>query len=114
MFYLESFQIKCEVIMRKNKWIPLKDVKDEDKIWPGSKVRLYNVGLNVSKKSDDYYDYLVSYIYGNHEFLQLTNLSQGEAGNILCVVKKDLPNHYSLGKTLKVMIDNNDCYVFFE
>ena len=41
------------------------------------------MGLNVEDRNDDYYKYLVSYIYKNTEFLQLTNLSPGEAENVL-------------------------------
>ena len=50
----------------------LKKVNDHDKIWICTIVRLYNVGLNVKDQKDDYYDYLVSYIYDNNEYLQLT------------------------------------------
>ena len=95
-------------------WIPLKNIKNGEKVWVGTKVRLYNVGLNVENKQDDYYDYLVSFIYGNNEYLQLTNLSQGEAGNIICVLQKDLPNHYATAKTLKHMIGLENSFVLFE
>ena len=99
--------------MEKSHWIPMQDVSDDEKIWTGTKVRIYNVGINVVDKRDDYYDFLVSSIYGNNEYLQLTNLSQGEAGNILCVLPKDLPNHYATGKSLKKMIGLKDSFVLF-
>jgi len=92
-------------------WLPLANLNDDTKIWAGTKVRIYNVGLNVSNKSDDYYDYLVSFIYGNNDFLQLTCLSQGEAGNIICVIKKDSPNHFATGKELKRMIGMDNTWV---
>lgn len=100
--------------MEGDKWIPLVNIKDEEKIWAGTKVKVYNVGLNVMERKDDYYVYLVSYIFGNGDYLQLTNLSQGEAGNIVCVIKKDTPNHYALGKTLKYMIGLENTFVLFE
>jgi hypothetical protein len=92
----------------------MEKINDRDEIWVGTKIRLYNVGLNVKDKKDDYYDYLVSYIYDNNEYLQLTNLSQGEAGNIICVLQKELPNNYALGRTLKYMVGLEDSYVLFE
>ncbi len=100
--------------METEAWIPLIDIEDDGKIWAGTKVRLYNVGLNVKDKSLDYFDYLVSYIYDNNDYLQLTNLSQGEAGNIICVIKKDSPNHYALGKSLKEMMGLENTYLLLE
>ncbi|WP_397538169.1 hypothetical protein [Rummeliibacillus pycnus] len=100
--------------MKIDKWIPLANINDKSKIWAGTRVRLYNVGLNVEDRNDDYYEYLVSYIYDNAEFLQLTNLSPEEAGNIICILQKDLPNHYALGKTLKKMIGVENTFVLEE
>ncbi|CAH1193919.1 IS1595 family transposase ISBwe1 [Paenibacillus auburnensis] len=100
--------------MEATKWIPLANIEDDYKIWAGTKVRLFNVGLNVKGEIADYYDYLVSYIYANDDYLQLTNLSEGEAGNIICVIKKDKPNHYALGKTLKDMMGIENAFVLME
>ncbi|WP_370452538.1 hypothetical protein [Lysinibacillus sp. SGAir0095] len=72
------------------------------------------MGLNVKDTKDDYFEYLVSYIYDNEEFLQLTNLSPGEAGNIICILEKDLPNYYALGKTLKKMMGLENTFVLEE
>lgn len=93
------------------RWIPLKELDDNYKVWVGTIVRMYDVGLNVKDKAEDYYEYLVSNIYDNSEYLQLTNLSSGEAGNIICVIKKDEPNHYSLGKSLKEMMGIEKTFV---
>jgi hypothetical protein len=97
-----------------SKWIPVANIEDDSKIWAGTRVRLFNAGLMVKDKQTDYYDYLVSYIYANDDYLQLTNLSKGEAGNIICVIQKDKPNHYALGKTLKDMIGTENSYVLME
>ncbi|WP_169089364.1 hypothetical protein [Paenibacillus sp. PL91] len=94
--------------------MPLVNISNDEKIWAGAKLRLFNVGLNVADKKQDYYEYLVSYIYDNEDFLQLTNLSEGKAGNILCVIPKDKLNHYSLGKSLKEMVGLDNTYVLFE
>ncbi|MDQ0876091.1 hypothetical protein QFZ77_004750 [Paenibacillus sp. V4I3] len=95
-------------------YVPLINISNDEKIWAGTKVRLFNVGLNVADKEHDFYDYLVSYIFDNDDLLQLTNLSQGKAGNILCVIPKDKPNHYSSGKSLKDMVGLDNTYVLFE
>ncbi|MCR2804268.1 hypothetical protein NQZ67_10280 [Paenibacillus sp. SCIV0701] len=94
-----------------SKWIPVRNISDDEKIWSGTKVRIYHVGLKVTDMNDDYYEYLVSFIFDNNEHLQLTNLTQGKAGNILCVLKKDTPNHYALGKTLKDRIGLENTFV---
>ena len=100
--------------METSDWVPLRNISDDEKIWTGTRVRFYNVGLNVPAKHEDYYEYLVSFIFDNDEHLQLTNLSRGKAGNILCVIKKDTPNHYALGRTLKDMIGLESTFVLFE
>lgn len=101
-------------IMENSKWIPLNIIKDDEKIWAGARVRLYNVGLNGADKDYDFYEYIISYIYDNEALLQLTNISTGKAGYIVCVIDKDLPNHYALGKTLKDRIGTENTYFRFE
>jgi len=99
--------------MKKERWILLHELSDDDKVWAGTIVRLDNVMLTP----DDTilcYDYLVSYINGDSEYLQLTCLTAGEAGNILCVLKKDLPNHFALGAELKRMLAGESVAVKFE
>ncbi|MEI5906633.1 hypothetical protein WAK64_06130 [Bacillus spongiae] len=88
----------------------LNDVNDDEKIWAGARVRLYNVGMNLVAKENDYYEYIVSYIYDNNKYLQLTNLTTGKGGNIICVIEKEFPNHYALGKTLKYMMGLENTY----
>ena len=92
-------------------WIPMSELNDNEIIWSGRRVRLYNVGLNVTDSADDFYEYFVSEIYGNNEYFQLTCLSQGKAGNIICVIKKELPDHYALGKELKRMMGVDNTFV---
>ena len=43
-------------------WVPLSELKDDEKIWPGRRFRLYNIGLNVENKSDDHFEYMVSFM----------------------------------------------------
>ena len=95
-------------------WIPLSELKDEEIIWRGCRIRLYNTGLNVANSNDDFYEYLVSEIHGNHEYFQLTCLSEYKAGIIICIIKKELPNHYAIGKELKRMMGVENTFVNLE
>lgn len=70
------------------KWISLNNIHDHEKIWAGARVRLYNVRMNNVDKENGFYEYIISYIYDNHHYLQLTNLTTGGAGNIICVIEK--------------------------
>ncbi|PIE93161.1 hypothetical protein CO726_22170 [Bacillus fungorum] len=47
-------------------------------------------------------------------YLQVTNLTTGKASYIICVVEKELPNNYALGKTLKQRIGLENTYFRFE
>lgn len=69
-------------------------------MWRGTRIRLYNVGLNVEKKEEDYYEYMLSEIYNNREYFQLVGYSGYKVVALLCVLKKETPEHYALEKTL--------------
>jgi|SRR5699024_8181076 len=94
--------------MFKDDWIPIKEISDDSQIWSGTKVRVF--GVNNYEK--EFYDYIVSNIYDNNEYFQLTCLSRGEAGNIICVLQKEPRSNYVLGKELKRMMDYNEHSVF--
>ena len=97
----------------KEQWLSINEISDEEKIWAGTIIRLENV-TDMPGYSMTNFDYLISYIFGNSEYLQLSCLTAGEAGNILCVLKKDLPNHYALGAELKRMLGCENVSVKFE
>jgi len=99
--------------LNSEKWIPLYKLTDDMKIWAGTIVRLNNVMFTPDDRVRCY-DYIVSFIYDNDEHLQLTCITQGEAGNILCVLKKDMPNHYALGTELKRMLSGEDVAIKME
>ena len=75
------------------------------------KVRLYGVGLNVEDKADDYLEYIVSFIYGNDEFMQLLGgligqlEQQGEQPEMLDKVKE--LNREILRFTMKRNLQNS-------
>ncbi|MGE6505251.1 hypothetical protein [Bacillus cereus] len=92
--------------------MPLSNVDDDEEIWAGARVRLYNVDMN--REENNFYEYIISYIYDNTNYLQLTNLTTGKAGYIICVIEKELPNNYALGRTLKQRIGLENTYFRFE
>ncbi|KGR85311.1 hypothetical protein [Lysinibacillus odysseyi] len=94
--------------MLKSDWIPVREISDETQIWSGTIVRVF--GVNNSEK--EFYDYIVSFIYDNNDYLQLTCLSQGEGGNIICVLQTEPSSNYSLGRELKRMMDDGTDSVF--
>lgn len=94
--------------MLKNDWIPVREISEETQIWSGTIVRVF--GVNNSEK--EFYDYIVSFIYDNNDYLQLTCLSQGEGGNIICVLQTEPSSNYSLGRELKRMMDDGTDSVF--
>ncbi len=65
-------------ILDNSKWMPLSNVDDEEEIWAGARVRLYNVDMNREDKENNFYEYIISYIYDNNNYLQLTNLTRGK------------------------------------
>lgn len=98
-------------------WKHLTDINDNDKIYCGIIARIYGVGLNVKNKEDDFYDYIISEVYNEKKLFQLVCLSQGEEGNITCVIKicEDEHEVYALGSELKRMLtyDKHDVYLNF-
>jgi hypothetical protein len=41
--------------------IPLIEIDAEQEFWSGTKLRNINVGMNVTDKAQDYYDYILAY-----------------------------------------------------
>ncbi|ABV64058.1 hypothetical protein [Bacillus pumilus] len=98
--------------MIKNDWISVQEVEDDTRIWAGTIVRVFKEELNKDNIQDNFYDYIVSFIYDNNEYLQLTCLTQGEGGNIVSVLQTEPDSNYSLGKELKRMMDDGKNSVF--
>ncbi len=97
--------MKEVVVLTTEVWIPMEEIQDQEPIWAGTKIRIYQ---------EPPLEYLLSYIYGNSNELQLTCLTQGEAGNIGGVIAKDLPNHYALAQTLKTFLSGVYSEICFE
>ncbi|MCY7580440.1 hypothetical protein [Bacillus altitudinis] len=95
-----------------NDWISVQEVENDTQIWAGTVVRVFTEELNKDNLEGNFYDYIVSFIYDNNEYLQLTCLTQGEGGNIVCVLQTEPDSNYSLGKELKRMMDDGTNPVF--
>lgn len=93
--------------MENETWIPIAKVKDEEEIYLGTVVRIYDI-----LDSSIYYDYIVSSIFGNDHYLQLTCFTQGEGGNIGCIIRLQEGKAQSSGKELKKVLDSGDQNVF--
>ncbi|MDN4638097.1 hypothetical protein [Bacillus sp. AN2] len=98
--------------MMNNDWISVQEVEDDTQIWAGTVVRVFKEELNKDNLEGNFYDYIVSFIYDNNEYLQLTCLTQDEGGNIVCVLQTEPDSNYSLGKELKRMMHDGKNSVF--
>ncbi len=86
-------------------WRPIDELQDGDKIYAGALIRFYNTDKAVSEGAGLWVeptDYLVSSIYANTDYFQLTCLSKGEEGNITCVLGRQ--EGYTLGREVKRML----------
>lgn len=73
--------------MRSNIWIPIEHIQDQEPIWAGTRIRMFELSQNgveqneqkqnKAEHSEQYMEYLLSYIHGNSDELQLTCLTQG-------------------------------------
>ena len=93
-----------------DKLVPLADVPDEQDFWRGTRIRLFGVGLNVTDKAQDYYDYMLVEVPGEREWMLCTNVTRdagkNKAGASMCAVKTlDGVNRFVVtGKSLKFSV----------
>ncbi len=95
------------------KLIPIKDIKDTDEFWSGTRFRIYNVGLNVKDKKDDYYEYMLAQIPGDNEHFLLTNVVGYKSGAALALIKTS-DNKSKIvvtGKAIKFSIGTDNTFV---
>jgi len=96
-------------------WRLIDSIQDDEKIYTGTCIRLYNTAKSFTEQcalpcgKDDALDYIVSEIYGNCDYFQLICLTEGEVGNITCVLKRENGNHFVTGKEIKRML-HTDLY----
>jgi hypothetical protein len=72
--------------------IPLKDIPDNHEFWSGSLFRLYEVGMNVADKTDDFYEYMLVLDNSVRDYMILANSSReagsAKRGYVICHVRK--------------------------
>lgn len=84
---------------------PLIEIGDTEEFWPGTRIRLYRVGLNVQNEEDDFYEYML--IHDNQTHFIAANVSDKagryKAGNVICHVKilENVGRIVATGKALK-------------
>jgi GrpB-like predicted nucleotidyltransferase (UPF0157 family) len=83
-------------------WILIDDIKDDEKIHKGACVRFYNTTKGLEEQcclpcgKDGHLDYIVTQVYDNTEYFQLTCLSEGEVGSITCVLLRNQLQDYDV------------------
>ena len=93
--------------------IPIINIKDDDEFWRGTRFRIYNVGLNVKDKKDDYYEYMLAQIPGDREHFLLTNVVGYKSGAALALVKTsdDKTKIVVTGKAIKFSIGTDNTFL---
>jgi len=87
--------------------IPLKDISDEHEFWKGSLFRLYEVGMNVKDKTEDFYEYMLVLDNSFPGYMILANSSReagrAKRGYVMCHVKmlEGAKRHVVTGAAMK-------------
>jgi hypothetical protein len=69
---------------------PLADIADNVEFWRGTRFRQYGIGLNVEKAEDDFYEYMLTLVPGESEYLLLTCVEGYKSGSPLAFVKTEI------------------------
>ncbi len=109
---------KCGNVITKTirqtmKLIPLTKIKDADEFYRGTRFRLYNVGLNVKSKKEDYYEYMLTENPSDNEYMLLTHVEGYKAGATLALVKikKSKTKVVVTGKAIKFSIGTENTFL---
>jgi hypothetical protein len=91
--------------------IPMNKVKDMDQFWRGTRFRIYNVGMNVKNKKEDYYEYMLAEIPGD-SYMILTIVEGHKSGKALASVKlkKSKTKRVVTGKALKFSMGTKNIF----
>jgi len=93
------------------KLIPLRDIRDEQEFWRGTRFRHY--GVNVTDQESDFYEYMLAEIPGERGFMLLTCVEGYKAGIALAMVKttEDKTKFIVTGKAIKYAMGIENTYV---
>jgi hypothetical protein len=92
---------------------PLSDIEDDIEFWKGTRFRQYEIGLNVSRKEDDYYEYMLAEIPGKRDYMLLTCVKGYKSGSALALVKtaSDTSKFIVTGKAIKYSMRTENTFV---
>lgn len=92
---------------------PLTDIEDEMEFWKGTRFRQYEIGLNVSRKEDDYYEYMLTEVPGKSDYMLLTCVEGYKSGSALAYVKtaSDKSKFVVTGKAIKYSMGIKNTYL---
>ncbi len=99
-------------------WMLIDNIQDDEKIYKGACIRFYNTAKSLEEQCalpcgrDDFLDYIVTEIYDNRKYFQFTCLTEGEVGNITCVLRRENGNRFIIGKEIKRMLQSNLYKIF--
>lgn len=93
---------------------PISGIDDKTKFYRGTRFRQYEVGLNVSNPEDDYYEYMLTIVPGESEYLLLTCVEGYKAGNPLALVKTEPNEWYVLATSIKRSMGIENVYLLNE
>ena len=103
----EKHSARCNgcsfIALDSENWKPIEEVRDDDKIYRGALVRLYNTDKALAECSAlpiEPCDYVISEVSGDDEHFQLTCLSPGKEGANGGVLKMQ-ESHIIFGAELK-------------
>ena len=91
--------------------VPLTEINDDEEFFIGTRFRIYNVGLNVQKKEDDFYEYMLTQVPGESEHLNMSNVNGHKAGYSLALVKLKIGTLVVTGKALKFSIGTKNTFL---
>lgn len=98
-------------------WILIDYLKDDERIYKGTCIWFYDTDKGLAEHcalpvNDIPLDYMITEAFGDGKHFQLTCLTEGEAGNITCVLKRENSTYFVTGKEIKRMLQT-DLYKIF-
>lgn len=96
--------------------IPLASLPDDQEIYMGTRFRQYEIGLNVSRKEDDFYEYMLAQIPGKYDYMLLSCVEGPKSGYALALVKtSDIPGKFVVtGKAIKYSMGVEHTFMLVE
>lgn len=90
------------------------EIDDNRKFYRGTRFRQYGIGLNVKSKDDDYYEYMLTIVPGESDYLLLTCVEGYKSGSPLALVKTEPNEMYVTAKSLKRSMGIENVYLLNE